>query len=127
MVLRLALPFALVLGLAAVTSPAVASPPSPPPPRPSPPAKPPEHLRDARVISVTVRGAELIVKINRGSDHGVTTTWAATLLRGTTDEPLAGGEIKLLRVEPRTSTGTLRRTDASVNHNARVRFTPPAV
>src|SRR5262249_37649706 len=45
----------------------------------------------ARIIAINVQGSEAIIAIAAGAGSGVQNHWSATVLRGDTDEPLAGG------------------------------------
>jgi hypothetical protein len=79
----------------------------------------------ARIIRNDVSGSDLIVTIGAGSDSGVQKTWGAHVLRGDTDQPLAGGEVTVIRVDKKLTVGKVHLTTDQVASNGRVRLSPP--
>src|SRR5262249_22759139 len=79
----------------------------------------------ARIIAINVQGSEAIIGIAAGAGSGVQNHWSATVLRGDTDEPLAGGEVTIVRVDRVITIGKARLTPDQLHGNSRVRLTPP--
>lgn len=75
-----------------------------------------------RIISRSVVGSHLIIAIAAGSQQGIGVDWVATVLRGDTDVPLAGGEVDVVRIDKRLSIGRSRLTVDQLAANPRVRF-----
>jgi hypothetical protein len=78
-----------------------------------------------RVQSVQVSGAEVIIQISVGSDQGVKPSWSGRVLRGDTDTPLDGGDVKIVRVDKRSTVAKVKLTTDQVNSNPFVKLSAP--
>lgn len=79
----------------------------------------------ARIIGNNVQGQEVIITIGAGSNSGVGKNWGGSVLRGESDQPLAGGEITVIRVDKAVTVGKVRLTTDQLAANARVRLSAP--
>jgi hypothetical protein len=87
-------------------------------PRPMPPVV-------GRILQVEPMGSDVVITIGVGSDQGITTHWRGTILRGDTDQPLAGGDVVLVRVSKRVSIAKVHATVDVVRANQRVQLREP--
>jgi hypothetical protein len=78
-----------------------------------------------RIIAHVVVDPNVVITIGQGSSAGVALDWRATVLAGDSDQPLAGGEVTIVRVTKNVTVGKVRLGDAELQDNARVRFSPP--
>jgi hypothetical protein len=78
-----------------------------------------------RIINSSIQGGNVIVTIGAGTNSGIATTWKATVLRGDSDQPLAGGDIDLVRVDRAVTIGKVRLTTDQLLSNSRVRLSAP--
>lgn len=78
-----------------------------------------------RVIGTSIQGSEVIVTIGAGSNSGIAPNWTAHILSGGSDQPLAGGEIKIVRVDKAVTVGKVRLTADQLLANPRVRLAAP--
>ncbi|HEY4056106.1 MAG TPA: hypothetical protein VGM39_05830 [Kofleriaceae bacterium] len=90
-----------------------------------PPQPPGLQPMIGRVIAETEQGTDLVSTIGIGEDQGLTTTWRPVLLSGESDQPLAGGEIHVVRVNRHVTLGTVHVAKQVLEANTRVRFDPP--
>jgi siroheme synthase (precorrin-2 oxidase/ferrochelatase) len=58
-----------------------------------------------RIIASSIQGSTVHFTIAAGSMDGVQTNWKAWLLRGNSDQPLPGDELKLIRVDKAVTIG----------------------
>jgi hypothetical protein len=79
----------------------------------------------ARIIGNAVSGQDVIITIGAGSNSGVQKDWTATVLRGDTNQPLAGGEVTVIRVDKAVTVGKVRLTMDQLAANSRVRLAAP--
>jgi hypothetical protein len=79
----------------------------------------------ARIIGNNVRGNEVLITIAAGMNAGVGKDWRGTVLRADTNEPLAGGEVTILRIDKAVTVGSVRLTADQLADNARVRLSAP--
>jgi hypothetical protein len=79
----------------------------------------------ARIIGNNVQGSEVIITIAAGSNSGVGKGWGAAVLRGESDQPLAGGDVTVVRVDKGVTVGKVRLTTDQLSANSRVRLSPP--
>jgi hypothetical protein len=78
-----------------------------------------------RIIAKTIQGSEVIITIGAGSTAGVAPNWGGTVLRGESDQPLTGGDIKIVRVDKAVTVGKVRLTPDQLLTNPRVRLSAP--
>ena len=78
-----------------------------------------------RIIGNNVQGSDVIITIGAGTNSGVQKTWGAHVLRGDTDQPLAGGEVTVIRVDKGVTVGKVHLTTDQLSQNSRVRLSPP--
>src|SRR5262249_7533995 len=78
-----------------------------------------------RIIANSVSGSEVIITIGAGTNSGVQKNWGATVLRGESGQPLAGGEITVVRVDKGITVGKVRLTTDQLSSNPWVRLSPP--
>jgi hypothetical protein len=78
-----------------------------------------------RIIGNTVQGSDLIITIGAGTNSGVQKTWGAHVLRGDSDQPLAGGEVTVIRVDKGVTLGKVHLTTDQLVANSRVRLSAP--
>lgn len=78
-----------------------------------------------RIIGSSIQGSELIVTIGAGSNSGVQSNWTAHVLSGSGDQALAGGEIKVVRVDKAVTVGKVKLTADQLLANPRVRLAAP--
>jgi hypothetical protein len=78
-----------------------------------------------RIIGSSIQGTEVIVTIGAGSNSGIAANWTARVLSGTGDNPLAGGEIKVVRVDKAVTVGKTRLTADQLLANPRVKLSAP--
>jgi hypothetical protein len=57
----------------------------------------------------------------------VTTDWRGQILRGSSDTPLDGGEVAIVRVTNKASLGKVHLTADQINSNQKIKLIPPAV
>jgi hypothetical protein len=79
----------------------------------------------ARIIGNNVQGSEVIITIGAGSNSGVQKNWGASVLRGESDQPLAGGDVTVIRVDKAVTVGKVRLTTDQLSANSRVRLAAP--
>lgn len=78
-----------------------------------------------RIIAKTIQGSDVIVTIGAGSDKGVAPNWNGTVLRGDSDQPLSGGDIKVVRVDKAVTVGRVHLTPDQLLSNPRVKLSAP--
>jgi len=83
---------------------------------------PPVHNR---IIAKTIQGSDMIITIGAGSSLGVQPNWGGTVLRGDTENPLQGGDIKVIRVDKAVTVGKVHLTPDQLRDNPRVRLSAP--
>ncbi len=79
-----------------------------------------------RIGKKTVVGNVTEVMIMAGSNANVDPTWSAIILEGDTNRPLAGGSIKIVKVDVNIVIGQVRLTPDQVQANPRVLLSPPS-
>jgi len=79
----------------------------------------------ARVLKKEVQGADLVITIGAGTNAGIGKGWRATVLRGDTDAPLAGGEVTIIRVDKGATIGKVHLTADQLQANGNVKLSPP--
>lgn len=85
--------------------------------------KPPEPVV-ARVLTVGISSRGLEVTVGAGTESGITKTWKANVLRGTTDALLSGGSAKVIRVNKRTTVLEVNVTADLLRENPMIRLAP---
>lgn len=91
---------------------------NPPPPPPNPPPPPP--LR-TRILRTEVQGNEVIITIGAGTNQNVDPAQVeASVIRGDTDRPYAGGSVTLVRCMKTSCVGKVRLTVDQVTANPTV-------
>ncbi|HEU4731089.1 MAG TPA: hypothetical protein VFT22_24515, partial [Kofleriaceae bacterium] len=78
-----------------------------------------------RIIGNNVSGSDVIITIGAGTNSGVQKNWGATVLRGDSDQPLAGGEVTVIRVDKGVTVGKVHLTTDQLAANSRVRLAAP--
>jgi hypothetical protein len=78
-----------------------------------------------RIIGNNVSGSDVIITIGAGTNSGVQKNWGATVLRGDTDQPLAGGDVIVIRVDKGVTVGKVHLTTDQLAANSRVRLSAP--
>ena len=78
-----------------------------------------------RVIARAITGSWQVITIAAGTNSGVQPGWTATILRGDTNEPLAGGAVEVLRVDKAMTVGKTSVTADQLSANPRIRLSPP--
>lgn len=78
-----------------------------------------------RVIGNQVSGNEVNITIAVGTDQNVKDGWKAHVLRGDSDSPLDGGEVRVIRVGKRETLGKVKLTTDQIQANPRVKLSPP--
>jgi hypothetical protein len=79
----------------------------------------------ARIIGNNVQGQEVIITIAAGANSGVGKDWTGSVLRGESEQPLAGGDVTVIRVDKGVTVGKVRLTTDQLAANARVRLSAP--
>lgn len=102
----------------------VATPPVPPPTPVVTPTVAVVSPVEARVLKVEVVGNGIEIQVSAGKDHGVTKTWKARVLRGSTQSPLAGGNATIVRIDRRTTTLLVNLTSNVISANPNVVLEP---
>ncbi|MBV8760109.1 MAG: hypothetical protein JO257_22650 [Deltaproteobacteria bacterium] len=78
-----------------------------------------------RIVENKVSGSDVLITIAVGSDNGVQKTWKGAVLQGTTDSPLAGGEVTVIRVDKKATLGKVHLNIDQLESNSRVKLSPP--
>jgi hypothetical protein len=78
-----------------------------------------------KIIAKTIQGSEVIITIAAGSTQGVQPNWGGVVLRGTSDDPLAGGTVTVVRVDKGVTVGKVKLTSDQLSQNPRVRLSAP--
>ncbi len=78
-----------------------------------------------RIIGSSIQGSEVIITIGAGSNSGIAPDWTAHVLSGTGNNPLAGGDIKVVRVDKAVTVGKTRLTADQLLANPRVKLSAP--
>jgi len=78
-----------------------------------------------RIINSSIQGSEVIVTIGAGQNSGIAANWTAHVLSGGSDQPLAGGDIKVIRVDKAVTVGKVKLTADQLLANPRVRLAAP--
>jgi hypothetical protein len=78
-----------------------------------------------RVIKNEVQGSDVVITIAVGSDNGITKDWTGRVLRGDSDTPIDGGDVKVIRVGKRETIGKVRMTTDQIAANPKVKLSPP--
>lgn len=80
---------------------------------------------NARIIGNSVQSGEVIITIGAGTNSGVAKNWTATVMRGDTDSPLAGGDVQIIRVDKGVTVGKVKLTTDQISANSRVKLQAP--
>jgi hypothetical protein len=78
-----------------------------------------------RIINSSISGNEVIVTIGAGSNSGIAADWTAHVLNGSSQNPLAGGDIKVIRVDKQVTVGKTKLTPDQLLSNPRVKLSAP--
>jgi hypothetical protein len=78
-----------------------------------------------RIINSSIQNGSVIVTIGAGTNSGIAPNWKATVLRGDSDQPLAGGDIEVGRVDKAVTIGKVHLTTDQLLTNSRVRLSAP--
>jgi hypothetical protein len=78
-----------------------------------------------RIINSSISGNEVIVTIGAGSNSGIGPDWTAHVLSGSGQNPLAGGDIKVVRVDKQVTVGKTKLTPDQLLSNPRVKLSAP--
>src|SRR5512140_8635 len=109
--------------------PARVFPPCPDPKKPDPENPNCDNIKVppvvGRIINSSIQSGVVVVTIGAGSNSGVGDKWRAVVLRGDTDQPLAGGEIEVTRVDKAVTYGKVHLTTDQLLSNSKVRLSAP--
>lgn len=78
-----------------------------------------------RIINSSILGSEVIVTIGAGSNSGIAADWTAHVLSGSSQNPLAGSDIKVIRVDKQVTVGKTKLTPDQLPSNPRVKLSAP--
>jgi len=80
-----------------------------------------------RIIGNQVQGSDVLITIAVGSDppNSVQKSWHGVVLQGSSDSPLAGGDITIIRVDKKATLGKVRLNIDQLESNSRVKLSPP--
>jgi len=78
-----------------------------------------------RIVGNQVSGSDVIITIGAGKNSGIQDSWTATVLRGDSDSPLAGGDVRVIRVDKGITVGKVHLTTDQLSSNSRVRLQAP--
>lgn len=87
--------------------------------------EPPAGPLKAKVVKLRASSGGVVVTLNRGKSDGVDRGWSGQVLLGDTDNPLADGVFKIIKVTKRESKAKIKLTIDQVKANRRVLLTPP--
>lgn len=95
----------------------------------APPVEPVEPVEEVkpvkgRITNVQQSSSGAILTINKGKNAGVDRGWAGTVLRGSSDDPLEGGEFTVIKVTAREAIGKVKLSVDQVKNNRSVLLTP---
>ena len=79
----------------------------------------------ARVIGNNVQGDSTIITISAGKKQGVKLDWRGAVLRGDSDSPMVGGDVKVIRVDDTRTIGKVKLTTDQISANPYVKLSPP--
>jgi hypothetical protein len=79
----------------------------------------------ARIIGNQMSGSEVLITIAAGSEKGVDKGWTGHVLRGSSDTPLDGGEVTIIRVDKRATLGKVHLNIDQLEANGSVKLSPP--
>jgi len=78
-----------------------------------------------KILKADVVGGEAVIQIPVGTNQKVDKTWTGTLLQGSSNTPLANGEITIFRVEQKLTVAKVKLPYDVVQRNLNVRLQPP--
>jgi len=80
-----------------------------------------------RIIENKLQGSDVLITIAVGSDppNLVTKAWHGTVLQGTSETPLPGGQVTVVRVDETATLGKVHLTLDQLESNSRVKLSPP--
>jgi hypothetical protein len=78
-----------------------------------------------RVLTNVVENGEMVITIAGGTNNGIKKDWKGVVLRGQSDDPLPGGEIRIFSVDKSQTRGRVRLTADQLKANNRVKLSPP--
>jgi len=79
----------------------------------------------ARVLKQETSGADIIITVGAGSASGVDKGWRAQVLRGGSNDPLAGGDVQIIRIDKQATIGKVHLTADQIKQNDKVKLSPP--
>jgi hypothetical protein len=79
----------------------------------------------AHILKVDEEGDDVVITISAGSTSHIGGDWKVTVLSGSSDNPLAGGTAKVLRVDKLQSKARLHLKREQIDKNQNVRLSPP--
>lgn len=109
-------------------------PPVPPVPVPDPNANQPDpdpEPAPAEPVKGKVNNIQksssgsLIITINKGKKHGIERGWTGTVLQGDSDDPIDGGDFKVIKVTSRECVAKVKMSYDQMSSNRYVLITPP--
>ncbi len=80
---------------------------------------------NGRVMKTEVKDNDLLITIAGGSQQGVKKGWRAYVLRGSSEEPLSGGDVVIIRIDKTSTLGRVKLTPDQIQANSRVKIVPP--
>jgi hypothetical protein len=78
-----------------------------------------------RIIGNNLTGSDVIITIGVGTESGVGKDWTGKVMRGDSDQPLAGGDIVIIRVDKKVTVGKVHLTTDQLSTNSKVRLSQP--
>lgn len=78
-----------------------------------------------KIVAKTIQGNKVIITIGIRATDKVAPTWSGNVLRGTSDSPLSGGEVEVIRTEKGIVVGKVGLTVDQLSANPRVRLSAP--
>jgi hypothetical protein len=78
-----------------------------------------------RIINSSIQNGSVIVTIGAGTNSGIAPNWKASVMRGDSDQTLAGGDIEVVRVDKAVTIGKVHLTTDQLLTNSRVRLSAP--
>lgn len=78
-----------------------------------------------RILRNSIENGEMTIVIAGGTNNGIKKDWKGEVLRGQSDEPLPGGEVRIFQVDKGQTRGKVRLTADQLKANNRVKLSPP--
>lgn len=76
-----------------------------------------------RIIGMSLQSDAVVIQMGAGTNQGVTSTWKAVVVDAN-DQPVAGGQVTLVRVDKQVSVGRVQLLPDQIKSTPFVRFEP---